>query len=600
MKKLFSLIIFILLISKNNGQTNGCFYSLTPNTYTISPHGLAHSIANGDFNNDGLLDLAISASNRINIFIGDGNGGFSYGNTFVPTLVATHITNLIALNFDNNANLDLSYSENGSLFFLSGNGLGGFTSNNVSGIGCLNPGTIFADNINNDAHTDIIVGSNCNPAFYSYHGDGNGAVTSATFANGPANGPNVNSVITHDFNLDGLKEIIVTLRNFSSIGVYNGSSTNSYTNFVTYPVIGAPIVIKKGDLNGDGFIDLVSLNTLTVGYSVLLGTSNSTFNAAVTTSLNSTAKSMDVADFDLDGKLDMAVSFDDAVDNIKVYKGNGDGTFSSSAFTLAVGNDPARFAAIDLNNDGKKDIVCANRASNTLQIWMNGNVNINTTPSYSVCNGTNILLNANGANTYTWSFGANGSSVSYPVSSNTLLTVSGTNTISGCSNSASVNILNLPKPTVNISTSNTVICSGETVTLSATGANTYTWNTTSTSSIIAVQPTNSTTYSVIGTNTVNCSSNALISIIVSPCTYNIENLLDEIKIYPNPAKDAIYINSNKFEKYTLVNSLGSIIKRGELNLNSKKITIDDLNPGMYFIILSNSNESKTQRFTISN
>ncbi|MFO0435290.1 MAG: FG-GAP repeat protein, partial [Sphingobacteriaceae bacterium] len=72
MKKIFTLIIFTLIITRNQGQTNGCFYNLTPNTYTISPHGLAHSIASGDFNNDGLLDLAVAASNRINIFIGDG------------------------------------------------------------------------------------------------------------------------------------------------------------------------------------------------------------------------------------------------------------------------------------------------------------------------------------------------------------------------------------------------------------------------------------------------------------------------------------------------------------------------------------------------
>jgi hypothetical protein len=209
------------------------------------------------------------------------------------------------------------------------------------------------------------------------------------------------------------------------------------------------------------------------------------------------------------------------------------------------------------------------------------------------------MLTANGANTYTWSFGANGVSASYPVTTNTLVSVIGTNTLSACSNSASIIITNLPKPTINISTSNTLICAGETVTLSAAGANTYSWSNSSTNSVIVVQPGVSTTYSVIGTNTNNCSSTNAMNITVSACTFNKENNTFKSFIYPNPATEVINISSNNYQSYTLMNSLGSIIQKGELKNKNETIRIDQFNAGVYFIILSNSNENKSHRFIIS-
>lgn len=598
MKKILFLLLSGFLFNETLAQTNGCFYSIIPNTFTISPHGQAHSIATGDFNNDGHVDLAIAANNSINILLGNSTGNFTYGNTIPLGMLPMPISNLTALHFDNNSNLDLAFSNNSALYYLSGDGLGGFTTNNVSGIGCSLPGSIYADYLNNDQDIDIMVGSNCNPSFYSYYGDGNGSVISSTFANAPSSSPFVNSILSHDVNLDGLKEIIAAHRNLGSIGVFAGSATNTYTNITTYTIQGGPIVVRKGDLNNDGFIDLVTLNTFTAGYSVLLGTASATFMPAITTSLTSTAKHLEIADFDLDGSIDMAISFDEASDHIKIYKGLGNGTFAAPTVSLSVGNDPARFAAIDVNNDAKTDIVCTNRASNNVQIWLNGNILIGTVPSYSVCNGSSVSLNASGAQTYTWSFGANGPSVQYPVSSTTLITVTGSNTLSTCTSSASIQITGLNTPTLNALSSHSLICSGETATLSASGSDNYLWSNAATTSVIIVQLSTTATFSVVGTNTNNCSSTSTVNIMVSPCTSLSEQNDPEFTIYPNPAKDIIHLSVKHAYSFELINSLGSVVFKGDMAIGQRSIKLDRVDEGIYFIKLFNAENTFTRRIII--
>jgi hypothetical protein len=82
-----------------------------------------------------------------------------------------------------------------------------------------------------------------------------------------------------------------------------------------------------------------------------------------------------------------------------------------------------------------------------------------------------------------------------------------------------------PAPTYTIGTpilpsftvsGNSIMCSGQTVTLTATGATTYSWSNSSTSSSIVVSPTVNTTYTVIGTNSVGCSTQSAKEVTVNP------------------------------------------------------------------------------------
>jgi hypothetical protein len=89
------------------------------------------------------------------------------------------------------------------------------------------------------------------------------------------------------------------------------------------------------------------------------------------------------------------------------------------------------------------------------------------------------------------------------------------NALSGCSASDSILVTVNALPVVNIS-GVSAICPGDSIVLTASGANTYSWNTSSTSSTISVNPIANTSYSVTGTNGYGCSNTQQFSLTVNP------------------------------------------------------------------------------------
>ncbi|MBR5920114.1 MAG: T9SS type A sorting domain-containing protein [Bacteroidales bacterium] len=136
------------------------------------------------------------------------------------------------------------------------------------------------------------------------------------------------------------------------------------------------------------------------------------------------------------------------------------------------------------------------------------------TGNTTICEGETATLTANGGVTYSWSNGGTGNSIS--VSQSGIYTVTTTNA-EGCSATANVTVVVNPLPNVNIS-GNSSFCQGDNVTLSATGANTYVWNNTSTNETITVS--NAGSYAVTGTDANGCTNIAAKTISVNP-TYNV-------------------------------------------------------------------------------
>jgi hypothetical protein len=86
-----------------------------------------------------------------------------------------------------------------------------------------------------------------------------------------------------------------------------------------------------------------------------------------------------------------------------------------------------------------------------------------------------------------------------------------------------------------------------------------------------------------------------------------ENTLEssDIKIYPNPAKDHIYIQSKVIidtMKVELINELGQILKTSEILKGStlNKIETDALDNGLYFLKISSNSDSKTYKVIVNN
>jgi len=128
---------------------------------------------------------------------------------------------------------------------------------------------------------------------------------------------------------------------------------------------------------------------------------------------------------------------------------------------------------------------------------------VNPAGGQTICLGNSANISASGAGvgaSYTWDQG-----LGVGASHNVTPTVTTTYSVvavdgSGCSSTSSVTITVQSAPTVTVIPTNPTICSGESVSLTATGATTYVWNTGVTTSTINVSPTNQTTYTVIGQN----------------------------------------------------------------------------------------------------
>jgi hypothetical protein len=130
-----------------------------------------------------------------------------------------------------------------------------------------------------------------------------------------------------------------------------------------------------------------------------------------------------------------------------------------------------------------------------------------------VCNGNTLNLNVSGASTYSWNTGSTSSSIAVTPSVNTSYSVVGTST-AGCKGTSVNNVTVVSIPTVAI-TGNTVICFGDSLTLVANGANTYTWSTGSTNSFVVVTPSTATTYSLVGAIGVGCVNSSQTAITVN-------------------------------------------------------------------------------------
>lgn len=172
---------------------------------------------------------------------------------------------------------------------------------------------------------------------------------------------------------------------------------------------------------------------------------------------------------------------------------------------------------------------CSNNATTTFTINATPSVTIAASGS-SLCAGTSATLTASGAASYSWmpAGGASSVAVVSPVAS-TVYTVTGTNP--GCSDTKTISLNVSPSPTVTAAVSPGVICAGATVSLTATGATTYSWMPNgSTSGTTTATPSASTIYTVSGI-TAGCSNTKTLSVTV--------NNVPTLTVTTNPSSGAL-------------------------------------------------------------
>jgi hypothetical protein len=285
-----------------------------------------------------------------------------------------------------------------------------------------------------------------------------------------------------------------------------------------------------------------------------------------------------------------------AVSNGSICAGNSFTIVPSGAstYTIQGGNavvSPTANSSYTVNGTSAAGCISANTATS--------NVTVNANPTISVSNGTicagkSFTITPNGASTYTIQ---GGNAVVSPTA-NASYTVVGTSS-AGCvgTNTATANISVNPSPTVNAVSNSSVLCSGESATLTASGAVTYTWNTASSNTSIVVSPTATTIYTVTGVNANGCENTATITQSVSTCA-GINESADRssfVQIYPNPASNVLNVKLSGFDLHNtsvkLTNVLGQDMVNTTATNDQIELNLSNLPNGLYFVrVLVNNKE----------
>ncbi|PBQ32343.1 hypothetical protein CNR22_11360 [Sphingobacteriaceae bacterium] len=205
----------------------------------------------------------------------------------------------------------------------------------------------------------------------------------------------------------------------------------------------------------------------------------------------------------------------------------------------------------------------------------------------SVCVGQTVTLTAMGAASYSWSTGSTSLNTSVSPTVNTTYTVTGF--VGTCSSSLTVLQSVTPLPTLSIAQTKTLICKGNSATLTASGAATYSWSNGSNASSIVVSPTVTTTYTLTGANS-TCVSKKIISQVVSNCTGidEAKTSVENLNAYPNPFANKLTVQ-NPFSRTVslkLMDMTGRLVYENTIEAGTNQaIDTERLNTGMYVLLL---------------
>jgi hypothetical protein len=157
---------------------------------------------------------------------------------------------------------------------------------------------------------------------------------------------------------------------------------------------------------------------------------------------------------------------------------------------------------------------CGSSSPATLSLTINPLPTVGSTasPSASVCAGSSVTLSGTGATSYTWSGGVM-DAVSFVPASTATYTVTGTDA-NGCVNTATRLVTVNSLPTVVANATATAVCDGSPVTLTGSGATSYSWDN-SVMDGVAFTPTATTTYMVTGTDANGCQDMDMITVTVN-------------------------------------------------------------------------------------
>jgi hypothetical protein len=325
-------------------------------------------MVSGDFDGDGTLDLVVESwgGGSIAVLLDNGDGSFHPPMFYAVGAASTYPdgNNLIAGDFNDDGHLDLAVAniDDNDISVLLGNGDGTFQPDVECAAG-QGPVALVAGDFNGDGHLDLATANSGSDDVSLLVGDGDGTFQPAVEY---AVGEHPDGLVAADFNGDGRLDFAVADGGSGiiagAVSMLLGNGGGTFQPAKTYAVGERALGLLTGDFNGDGRPDLAA----TIGYrviSVMLSNGDGTFQAPREYAAGSSPSISVAGDFNGDGGLDLAIgNFDSTASAFSVLLGHGDGTFPEPQ-RAAVGSGrsaPVSGAVADFNGDGREDLATAN------------------------------------------------------------------------------------------------------------------------------------------------------------------------------------------------------------------------------------------------
>jgi hypothetical protein len=340
---------------------------VTPNfrDTTITTGAGAASVVVADFNGDGFQDLAVAnpTAGTVTVYTGNGKNTFTLASTLTMPSGSTEPATLAVGDFNGDGHLDLAVGNipSSTIAIFLGTGTGNFNAGTTI-TDIVNPVSISVADMNADGHLDLVVANNEIDTIAVLLGQGDG--TFLRTSDGPAtnlSGPA--SVAVADFTGDGVPDVAIANQTSGTVdiltGVGDGTFKNKYTTLTATAGLSA---VVAADFNGDGKPDLAAVNQTANTVTIYLNNGGGSFAAGVSYATAAGPNALVVADFNDDGVLDLMTA-NSTAGNISLLLGVKGGTFQAHT-EFTAGTAPQTIGVGDFNSDGKLDVVVANPSTN--------------------------------------------------------------------------------------------------------------------------------------------------------------------------------------------------------------------------------------------
>ncbi|MFD3164084.1 FG-GAP repeat domain-containing protein [Herpetosiphon sp. NSE202] len=334
----------------------------------------AREVVNGDFNGDGLQDLAsISwAGSTISVNLGNGDGTFDPANNYTTGLGQSWGIDTGDINNDNKLDLVVASRLSGYLTTYLGVGDGTFQYHSaVAADG--NPMKIRLGDFNKDDNLDMAFSLEFTNSIAVRFGLGNGNFQASQFYTvgyGPL------GITTADLDRDSNLDLIVSNASSTTISVLKGSNTGTFAAAVNYTVGTTPQESTVADFNGDTFPDVAVANWGSSDVSIFCGSATGALTLSSTIANVNAGHDIASADINGDGFIDIAMTNSlptTYLATVGVLLGQGNLNFDAPA-TFATGTNPSSIVIGHFNNDSLPDLATANYHSHDLSILLNESI----------------------------------------------------------------------------------------------------------------------------------------------------------------------------------------------------------------------------------